>query len=106
LSQAVTATSGAASLVYYTGATTNSLNTAGGITVTGGTLEMGSTSATQTTSGPVVIVGGTLNNGTLTKSGANYDVRSGTVNTKLAGAVGLDKKRWREKRSQREPFFS
>ena len=92
LSQA-TPNSGAATgnLTFYTGATTNALSTTGNITINGGTLELGSTSAAQTTSGAVVIAGGLLNNGTLTKSGANYDVRGGTISTKLAGSVGLDK---------------
>lgn len=91
LNQTATATAPAVNLVYYTGGTTNAMSTAGDITVNGGTLEMGSTSAAQTTSGAVVVASGTLNNGTLTKSGANYDVRSGTISTQLAGAVGLDK---------------
>ena len=86
LSSAATATA-TVNLAY----SNNALSTTGNITFNGGTLEMGSTAAVQTTSGAVVIAGGTLSNGTLTKSGANYDVRGGTINTKLAGTVGLDK---------------
>ncbi len=91
LSQAATATAGAANLVYYTGGTTNALSATGNIVVNGGTLELGSTSASQATSGAVILAGGTLSNGTITKSGSNYDVRSGTISSKLAGSVGLDK---------------
>lgn len=91
LTQAATATNSTANLTYYTGGTTDALGTSGGITVNGGTFEMGRSSAAQTTSGAVVLASGTLNNGTITKSGANYDVRNGTINTMLAGSVGLDK---------------
>lgn len=79
-----------AGTLAVTAGSTNPLSTVGAITVNAGTLNLGSATS-QTTSGAVVIAGGTLSNGTLTKSGANYDVRGGTISTKLAGSVGLDK---------------
>ncbi|MEY3898188.1 MAG: hypothetical protein RLZZ214_3709, partial [Verrucomicrobiota bacterium] len=79
----------AGTLTLVAGSTDPLLNT-GAITVAGGTLNFGA-STNQTTSGVVILATGTLSNGTLTKSGANFDVRNGTINTKLAGSVGLDK---------------
>ena len=69
---------------------TDPLVTTGAITLNGGTFNLGA-STSQTTSGAVVIAGGSLSNGTLTKSGANYDLRNGSITTKLAGSVGIDK---------------
>lgn len=69
---------------------TDQLVTTGAITVSGGTLNFG-TGTNQTTSGAVVLAGGTISGGTLTKSGTNYDVRNGTISTRLAGSAGIDK---------------
>lgn len=69
---------------------TDQLVTTGAITVSGGTLNFGA-ATNQTTSGAVVLSNGTIAGGTLTKSGSNYDVRNGTISTKLAGTTGLDK---------------
>ena len=83
----------------YTGGTTinagtldlsggnNRLSTSGGITVAGGTLDLGGYS--QTTSGVVSFQGGTVQDGTINKSGAAYDARSGTISVTLAGNAGL-----------------
>ncbi|MDF3057255.1 MAG: hypothetical protein K0R17_1470 [Rariglobus sp.] len=79
----------AGTLTLVAGSTDPLVNT-GAITVAGGTLSLG-TGTNQSTSGAVVLASGTLSGGTLTKSGANYDVRNGTISTKLAGSVGLDK---------------
>jgi autotransporter-associated beta strand protein len=67
----------------------NRLSTNGAITVNNGTLDLGG--GTQTTTGAVTFVSGLLTNGTLSKSGAAYDVRSGTIAAKLLGSVGLTK---------------
>lgn len=79
-----------AGTLALTAGSTDQLSTAGDITLTGGTFNLGA-GTSQTTSGAVVIAGGTLSNGTLTKSGANFEVRAGTISTKLAGSAGLDK---------------
>jgi autotransporter-associated beta strand protein len=84
----------------YTGGTTvnagtlalsgvNRLSTAGAITITGGVLDLGNNS--QTTSGAVSFQGGSVQNGTITKSGADFDGRAGTVTAVLAGTAGLTK---------------
>jgi autotransporter-associated beta strand protein len=85
----------------YTGGTTvregtlfqdfnNRLRTDQPITVTGtGIYDLGSN--IQATSGAFVIDGGTVTAGTINKSGANYDARSGVASAKLSGGVGLDK---------------
>lgn len=84
----------------YTGGTTvengrlvtavnNALPTAGAITLTGGTLDLNTLG--QDLSGALVVDGGSLVNGTINKSGANYDLRSGSVSASLTGAVGIDK---------------
>jgi fibronectin-binding autotransporter adhesin len=85
----------------YTGTTTisagtlqlaggdNRLSTAGAITAAGGTFDLGGHN--QTTSGAVSFQGGTVQNGTLTKSGAAYDARSGIIRAVLAGGVDLNK---------------
>jgi fibronectin-binding autotransporter adhesin len=65
------------------------LSTSGAITITGGTLDLGTFG--QTTSGAVSFQGGTVQNGTITKSGADYDAQAGTVSATLAGNVGLNK---------------
>jgi autotransporter-associated beta strand protein len=65
------------------------LSTSGAITITGGTLNLGTFG--QTTSGAVSFQGGTVQSGTITKSGANYDAQSGTVSAILAGSAGLTK---------------
>ena len=65
------------------------LSTNGAITVNNGTLDLGG--GTQTTTGAITFVSGLLTNGTLSKSGAAYDVRSGTIAAKLLGSVGLTK---------------
>ena len=67
----------------------NRLNTSGAITVSNGTLDLGGNS--QTTAGAVVFDNAMVTNGTITKSGAVYDVRSGTISASLGGAVGLTK---------------
>lgn len=79
-----------AGTLAVTAGTTNPFSTTGGITVAGGTLSLGAGTA-QTTSGAVVLGGGTISGGTLTKSGANYDLRHGTITTTLAGSAGIDK---------------
>jgi autotransporter-associated beta strand protein len=90
----------------------NTLATAGGISVNHGTLELGSSDRLGNTT-PVNVNGGTLalatntdtvgavtlssgsitgsGAGTLTGTGSAYDVRSGTVSAKLGGSVGLTK---------------
>ncbi|MEY3898363.1 MAG: hypothetical protein RLZZ214_3884, partial [Verrucomicrobiota bacterium] len=79
----------AGTLTLTAGSTDPLLNT-GAITVAGGTLNFGA-GTNQATSGAVVLSSGTISNGTLTKSGANFDMRNGTISTKLAGGVGIDK---------------
>jgi autotransporter-associated beta strand protein len=83
----------------YTGTTTVSAGTlaygasnviaSGGITVNGGTLDIGVYSDTV---GTVIINGGSISgtSGVLT-SNANFDGRSGSVTAILGGSVGLDK---------------
>jgi autotransporter-associated beta strand protein len=66
------------------------LSTSGAITITGGTLDLGTFG--QTTSGAVSFQGGTVQSGTITKSGADYDAQAGTVSATLAGSgIGLTK---------------
>ena len=68
----------------------NTLNPAGGITISGGTLDLGGLG--QSTSGAVTFQGGGVQNGTLTQTGAApFDAQSGTITAVLAGAVGLNK---------------
>jgi autotransporter-associated beta strand protein len=85
----------------YTGGTTVSKGTlrlsggddrlaaAGLVNITGGTLDLGG--ATQHLSGPFSLQSGTVTSGTLIKTGADYDLRSGTVQAALAGTAGLTK---------------
>jgi fibronectin-binding autotransporter adhesin len=79
-----------ATLTYWTPSGAP-LSTTGDIVVSGGTLNFGTIGNNHATSGAVVVASGTLSGGTLTKSGANYDFRNGTVSTLLAGDVGLNK---------------
>ena len=65
------------------------LSTSGALTVSNGKLDLGGNS--QTTAGAVVLDNAVVTNGTLSKSGAVYDVRSGTIAANLAGSVGLTK---------------
>ena len=65
------------------------LSTSGAITISNGTLDLGGNS--QTTAGAVVFDNAVVTNGTISKSGAVYDVRSGTISASLGGAVGLTK---------------
>jgi autotransporter-associated beta strand protein len=67
----------------------NALPTAGDVTLAGGTLDLGGLS--QDLSGAFVLNSGTIANGTVNKSGANYDLRAGSVSANLAGAVGITK---------------
>ncbi len=67
----------------------NRLSTSGAITVSNGKLDLGGNS--QTTSGTVVFDNAVVTNGTITKSVAAYDARSGTISASLGGAVGLTK---------------
>ena len=62
----------------------------GGITVSGGTLDLGGQG--QSTSGVVSFQGGIVQNGTLTEIGtAAFDAQSGAVSAVLAGMAGLNK---------------
>lgn len=76
-------------LAFGSTGTINQLSTTGDITVSGGTLNFGANG--QTTSGAVVLQNGTISSGTLTKIGGYYDLRNGTVSTRLMGAVGFVK---------------
>jgi autotransporter-associated beta strand protein len=69
---------------------TNTLADTGTVNVNGGTLALGSNSDTV---GAVTLTSGSITSstGTLTGTGSAYDVRSGSVSTKLAGTVGLNK---------------
>ena len=68
----------------------NTLGTAGGITVSGGTLDLGGQG--QSTSGAVSFQGGVVQNGTLAETGAAaFDAQSGSVSAVLAGTAGLNK---------------
>ena len=62
---------------------------AGAVTVNAGTLDLGGLDSSR--SGTVALVGGLIQNGTLTKSGAAFDVRSGAVAAVLGGTAGLTK---------------
>jgi autotransporter-associated beta strand protein len=65
------------------------LSTSGAITVINSKLDLGGNS--QTTAGAVVFDNAVVTNGTITKSVAAYDARSGTISASLGGAVGLTK---------------
>jgi len=73
------------------GHATNTLVDAGAVEITGGTLALGTNSDTV---GAVTLTNGSITGsgaGTLTGTGSNFDVRSGTISAKLGGLVGLDK---------------
>ncbi|WNJ92486.1 autotransporter-associated beta strand repeat-containing protein [Bosea sp. 685] len=85
----------------YTGGTTVSAGTltlsgvgttlgasANALTVSGGTLDLGTLNITQ--NGGLTLTGGTISNGTLTSSGA-FGVQAGSVDAVLAGGAGLTK---------------
>ena len=86
----------------YTGGTTvaagqlllnagnNTLAPAGGITVSGGTLNLGGYSQ-NATSGIISFQGGTVTGGTISNSGSPYDAQSGAVAAVLGGSAGLSK---------------
>jgi RHS repeat-associated protein len=69
--------------------TSDRLYTTSGITITGGTLDLGGYG--QTTSGAISIQGGTIKSGTITKNTGFYDARGGTVLAILSGTAGLTK---------------
>ena len=69
---------------------TNPLANTGAITVTGGTLALG-TGTNQTTTGAIILAGGTISGGTLTNNGSALDVRNGTISAVLAGSGGITK---------------
>jgi autotransporter-associated beta strand protein len=73
---------------------TNTLLNTGAVNVNGGTLALGTNTdtvgAVTLTSGSIT-GSGTGAQGTLTGTGSNFDVRSGTVSAKLGGTIGLDK---------------
>jgi outer membrane autotransporter protein len=58
------------------------------ISITGGTLDLGSKSLTNQFGS---LTGGTLANGTLSNTGSSYDLRNGTVSAQLAGTNGVAK---------------
>jgi autotransporter-associated beta strand protein len=60
----------------------------GGISISGGELDLGAKSLTNTISG---FTGGVLSNGTLTADGGNFNVSAGTITAVLAGSNGLVK---------------
>ena len=73
------------------GHATNTLVDAGAVEITGGTLALGTNTDTV---GAVTLTNGSITGsgaGTLTGTGSNFDVRSGTISAKLGGLVGLDK---------------
>jgi len=73
------------------GHATNTLLDTGAVEINGGTLALGTNTDTV---GSVTLTSGSITGsgaGTLTGSGSNFDVRSGTISAKLGGAVGLDK---------------
>lgn len=66
------------------------LPAAGNITINNGaTLDLGGNSPSF--SGAVSLVNGTIQNGSITKSGADYDLQSGSVSAQLSGSAGLTK---------------
>jgi autotransporter-associated beta strand protein len=66
------------------------LPAASALTITGGTLDLGAN--IQRASATVSFQGSsTVSNGTLSKSGAAFDARSGTISALLAGTAGLTK---------------
>lgn len=70
--------------------TNDALPTAGDVTIdNGATLDVGGN--TQDISGALSLVNGTIQNGTINKSGADYDLQSGTVSAQLNGSAGLTK---------------
>ena len=72
------------------GHATNTLADTGAINVNGGTLVLGTNTDTV---GAVTLTSGNITGttGKLTGSGSNFDVRSGTISSKLGGTIGLDK---------------
>lgn len=70
-------------------ATANTLPAAGAVTVSGGILDLGGVA--HAVSGVFTTQGGLVRGGTVTKSGAAYDLRGGEVSAVLGGAVGLVK---------------
>ncbi len=73
------------------GHATDTLRDDGGVNVNGGELALGTNTDTV---GAVTLTSGSITGsgaGTLTGTGSNYDVRSGTISAKLGGIVGLDK---------------
>lgn len=82
---------GSVTVRYYNAMANNALSQSGDIVVTGGTLELANSTYAQTTSGVVKVAGGTISNGTITKTGADYDMQAGSVSSVLAGSVGLVK---------------
>ncbi len=65
----------------------NALANTGAVTVSGGTLDLGSNNETV---GAITLTGGTII-GTGTLTGSSYNLQSGTVNVKLGGSVALAK---------------
>jgi fibronectin-binding autotransporter adhesin len=71
------------------GHATNTLQNDGAVNINGGTLALG---VNADTVGAVTLTSGSITGtGTLTGTGSNFDVRSGTISAKLGGIVGLDK---------------
>ena len=64
-------------------------STNGPLTITGGTLDLGTFSVT--TSAAVSFQGGVMQNGAIVNNGAAYDGQAGTVLASLQGAAGLNK---------------
>lgn len=65
------------------------LSTSGAITVSNGTLDLGGNS--QTTAGAVVLDNAVVTNGTISKTGGDFDVRSGTITAALGGSARMVK---------------
>jgi autotransporter-associated beta strand protein len=61
----------------------------GNVTVSGGTLNLGTASITNTLG--ALTGGGAVNNGTITNNSGTYDVQSGSIGAILAGSNGLSK---------------